>query len=209
MKQLIFLVVLCLAISAKGATLADLVKDLRLITGEPDSMVSSYTDSTAWVWLNLGQDIIVKLGGYLPKTYDYTLLDTDTFGVVLPSDFRAPVSGKIWDGAQWEGVLQVPEFILDSDIYMYTIDWKNPDSARLYVRGSELFQDQLFRLSYIGDAASLDSATGAFEPFENLRAFVVQEAMVFYLFSLKDYQAAFALRQMIRQDMGLFQRADQ
>lgn len=204
MKRLaVILILLFVACGLRAATLYDLVTQLRATVGEEDSTWSAFSDTTAKKWLNLAQDKINRLGGYIEKTWDHTYATADTFGVVLPSDFKAPKSAIIWVGNQWETMVPNKAFRYDTAAYQFDVQWKNKDTARVYFKGSDLYAGLQIRLTYLGNAADLTDSATVCEVSSDLQVFVIEEAISYYLKAQRQYQAAFMLEQQIRHDMGI------
>ncbi len=212
MKRSLILLILLFVLITPGvyaATAADLITSLRILIGEGTDTASYITDAQALEFLNSGQDMINRIGGYLEKQTDYTIADADTFGVALPSNLRDVTGVMLWDNTQWEAVVESPDF-KNKDETALQWDWKfkTADSAFFYLKGNTKFIGQIVRITYKGDATNLDSTSVTVEMPQDLHVFIVQEAGYFYLWSIREFQAATTLRQQIRQDMGIVEAVE-
>lgn len=191
---------------ASSATLSELITDLRYRVDESDTSTSNFSDSVGKLWLNDAQDRIVALGGFIKKQTDITYSKDDTLGHVLPSDFRYVDQVIYLDGRQWETVINNPGFFHDTSTNQFTIKWQNADTARIYFKGTNFWEDKRVRLFYLGVADGMTADSTECEAQDDVEGFIVEEAFVYYLQSLKMYQAAQVVRQNIREDMGLIKQ---
>lgn len=204
MKHLISIILIfCLVYqSGQSATLSDMTDALRGRISEVDSVTSSFTNTQARRWINEAQDKVVTLGGLLAKSTDITFAVSDTLGSALPVDFRQAEGAMILVGTQWQPMLINPLFIADTSVPQYYIGWQDADTARFYSKQIAMVGARM-RLFYRGVAASLDSVTAVVEVQENLHVFIIEEALSYYLQSLKMFGDARAIQAQVRADMGV------
>lgn len=206
-KLFFTLILLLLMGNSYAASLSDLIRDLRHATGELTDTTSFYTDSTANRWINLAQDRIVTLGGFIPKQVDFTFNRNDTT-YTMPSDFRMIDGDKniaihensispLWNN---------PGFKKDTTLNQYFIGWKDEDTAKLYIRGTYLVDDDLLRIFYLGTAADMAYDTSTCEVPDNLQGYIIEEAFSYYIRSQKRFQEASLIQSLIRQDMGIVKK---
>lgn len=207
MRSLIWVILFIVWVSpAYSATLAELIADCRAISGETDTAAGINTDADWTKFINLAQDKIVRLGGFIPKHSEGTVANSDSLGIVMPSDFRfinRKNNGLIYFASgQWHRGLENPGFLVDTNVFNYFIGWKTADTAMMYAkRGSG--NTHTYRLFYFGTAADLDTLTDTCEVKEDEHVFIVEEAVSYYLMALHAYQVAAGVRSGVRQDMGI------
>lgn len=201
MKRLtLVLGLLVLALSTRGATLADLIADLRVLTGEPDTVNSFYTNADAQVYLNQAQDPIVRLGGYIKRQVD-VLYTTDSLSYRLPSTFIKVVSALRRTEGTWIETAY-NDGLHDSIVATYMVQWKNTDTAKAYLGGRWTDGDTL-RLFYLAKASPMDSLADVCDVPEDLQCFVLQEAIALFEQAKRSFEAAALIRQQVRRDMGV------
>ena len=209
MRVLIIFFLLLMVSPIRSATLSDLIADLRQKTGEPDTSQSIYSDSTAKGWINAAQDKVVTLAGFIEKQFDAIYSVADTFGVVLPSDFKRAEGATVWVGYQWEPMKRDPYFISEASGFLFDVRWQDKDTALAYFRGNDLHQGVQIRLTYKGTADELLDGDSTCQVPDDLQTFITDEAIVYYLCAQKQYQAGLTWQQAIRKDMGVVEQVSQ
>lgn len=196
-----------LAQSISGATLSDLIRDLRRVTGEEDTTQSIYSDTAAKTWINLSQDKIAHLADYIEKEYEHTYVEADTFGFVLPADFKYDNGVNVWMTDKWEYVTKDPFFATESNALLYYVSWRHQDTAILYLKNIGF--DQTIHMNYRGRPQTLTVDTSTCEVPLNLQPFIITEAVSHYLKYQKQFEAALAVQAQVRQDMGIKKQVEQ
>lgn len=205
MRRLLWIIVVMLVApyTSQAATLQDLIDDFRVLTAEPNSDASFYTDADATVYINYGQRKIVELGNYLEKSQDITFsFDSTTYS--LPSDFQSlanPGAVVLKDG-EWYTVTNNPSFAVDTTAFQFFIAKRHPDTAKLYLKGSAWDTGDVLTLFYRGYASVLVSTTDTCEVPEGRHASLLDEAMRYYQQSSKHHDVAASMFQQNRIDMG-------
>jgi hypothetical protein len=199
-KTALVLSLLMLALPTRSATLADLIADFRVLTGETDTLTSFYTNADAKVYLNQAQDPIVRLGGYIRRQVDLPY-STDSLSYRLPATFIKPIGGLRRTEATWVEVAY-NEGLRDSIVATYMVQWKNTDTAKAYLGGRWTEGDTL-RLFYLAKASSMDTVSDVCDVPEDLQCFVLQEAIAIYEQAKRSFEAAALIRQQVRRDMGV------
>lgn len=186
----------------------DCVSMLRRVTAEEDTATSLYTDSTAAIWLNLGQHKAVKVGQYIPKHYDL-FHNMDSADYALPSDFKAIQGLLVKKNTEWVRSFPNPFFILDTNVYQYFVGWKDQDSARLYLKGDNLLNDDTVRVFYLARAVDMDTGGAVCTVPGDLIPYVIDEAVQYYERYKRRFDVAGQVYQQSRTDMGIIKQSGQ
>jgi hypothetical protein len=206
MRFLITLLILLVPVQSFGVTAADLLDKLRRVTGQAHSARSAFTDSSGLIFLDMAQDNIIALSGYLHKTQD--IIHDESTDYTLNTDFvrlKGVVVKAANDNYNWKPMFPNPYFAADTNVINGYVDWQDPDTARLYIRGP-LWLDDTIRVSYLATANALDSTTITCEVPKRLQTQLIEEAIRFYLYSGNRFGEASTKWQQLRTDMGLLQR---
>ena len=133
---LMFLVIAVIVPNVESSTATELITKFRAITNEIDTSNSSFTDSTALIWLNFSMQKTVKLGGYVERRNDY-VFDRDSSYYALPSTFRN-IKGLMLKSqyhAEWQTIFNNPLMATpDTSVMQYTISRVDKDSAEIHLR---------------------------------------------------------------------------
>lgn len=208
---LIFLALLFLILvsPSRGATAADMIADFRILTDEDTTQGSLVADTEILVFLDNAQDKIVRIGGYLKKSTDVIHSeDSNSYG--LPLAFRRLDGIAVHatnEGFKWTKVFNNPFFMIDTTVYQYYIGWSHPDSARIYFKGA-FWKGDTIRVSYIGDAADLDSLTAVCEVPTDLQTFIIEEAIANYERAKRNHQVQRQTQIQVRMDMGILKQVE-
>ena len=151
MKKYLLIVLLLVASASYSATLSDLKHKLRVRTSELTDSTSFFTDTMATIWLNMAQERIVRLGGYIPKYTDINYSwDSNTYN--LPSGFIRATSGNIKTRGQWFPAYMVNN-IVDSPYIQMKVVWKDEDSAQVILMRAG-FEERQHDIIYNQDSLS-------------------------------------------------------
>ena len=208
MKRLIFVILLCAAftVSVSAETLGDLKTLLRYRLDEVDANKAFFTDSSLTHWLNMSQDAVVRLGGFIPKT---TKINLDTLRVfALPSGFRSVKQIFGWDASREPyPVLPNPGFIGEEVTMYFSVLWINPDSANLIIKvgAAEAPEDTIY-VEYLSTANVLSTDTSTVDVPADLIHLIIKEATGYYYEALHMRGHAQAIWQEVRIDMGLLKQ---
>lgn len=214
MRRIALLCLLLIGVnSASSATLSDLEAHLRSRVSEVDTAESWFSATDAKYWLNDALDRVNELTGAYEKSYDVTWTVSDSLGELLPTDFVREKGVMVWVSPMWLSVYPNPYWQalepnspLNADP-QYFIDWTNTDSAKIYCRNMTQ-QVSKVRLFYIADVPNLDSLSAVCSLAARLHGYVIEEALSYYLESLKRFGEAQAIQAKIRQDMGIIKQAE-
>lgn len=205
-KSLCFLLLIFAPSFAFGEDLDGLTQKLRARTAELDSTTSFYTDSSAKLWLNQGQDKVYRFTGAVKKRTSVTY-SVDSNGYAMPSDYVGlnPQSGIVVNttGQKWEPAFENPGFRIDTGAFQYYIDWVTNDSAEVFFKGRHFYDGQTINISYFSKPADMDTLTDSCEIDSKLQVYVIEQAMVFYLWSERMYGPASTLQQFIYGELGI------
>lgn len=207
------IILFCVIVCSPGQAVtlvSDLIIDFRILTDEDTTKGSLVTNTEIVVFLNRGQDKIVRLGGYLKKSTDVICSD-DSNSYGLPLTFRRLDGIAVFamnENFNWTKVFNNPFFMIDTTVYQYYISWSHPDSARIYFKG-DFWEGDTIRVSYTGDASDLDTLTDTCEVPTDLQAFIIEEAIANYYRSRKNFTAQQQSQNQTRLDMGLIKQVEQ
>lgn len=198
----ILLLGLLLHCSADSATLQDLINDLRSLAAEKDTALSLFSDADASKWINMAQDKIVRLGGYIPKDVD-VVVSLDSLSLALPADFRSihqngAVLRKV---GIWSRCLNNPGFMVDTNVVNYFVGWAMEDSARFYVKGGILMTNDTIRVFYYAFATDMLATDSVCHVPSDMQTDIVEEAMGYVEQARKRYDAQQIIKGQVRSDM--------
>lgn len=210
MKKLILLMLICFVLSASisAETLDDLKTRFRYRMDEVDSTKAFFTDSSLSHWLNMSQEAVVRLGGFIPKTAKYGLGTDRSFA--MPAGFRAIKKVFAISSDDSEGpypILRNPGFLTDVIAMQYSLIWINQDSANLILKigAVEIPEDTIY-VEYLSTANVLTTDTSTVEVPADLIHLIIKEATGYYYEALHMRAHAQAIWQEVRMDMGLLQQ---
>lgn len=213
MKRCILLVTvlacaLAFAPPTHSATLAEINSYFRYVTGEIDTLTSGFPDSQSQIWINLAQEKIVTLGGYIPLSYDIELSVPDSLDYGLPSTYKRlrPAGAMYKKNNQWLGMFENPGFKKDTITASFFVEWDTQDSARIYVKGSYLENEDSVRVFYLGRATWMDSTAAVCEVPGDLFPLMIEQALMYYEISNKRIDIESAIYQQTRTDMGIYKK---
>lgn len=201
MKELILLCLIFLATTAYAGDRENLVERFRVRIGEPTAATSLVTDSNIALMLNMSQDKVVRLGGFIQKQVDVRYR-YDSTSYALPATFKRALGAMTWDGGNSYTVMENPFFRYDTSDYQYFVAWVESDSAELYLRGVSMFDGQLIRLFYLGTATSMDTVGAPCEVADDEEVYVIEEAISYYEQSKQNYAALQLIFEMVRTAFG-------
>jgi len=185
MKKLIFVILICAMFTSliSAETLGDLKTRFRYRVDEVDATKAFFTDSSLTHWLNMSQEAVVRLGGFIPKTAKYGLELNRAFA--MPAGFRAikKVFAISSDDAQGPyPILRNPGFVTDVIAMQYSLIWINQDSANLVLKmGAAENLDDTIYVEYLSTANVLNYDTSTVDVPADLIHLVIKEA-TFFLF---------------------------
>lgn len=211
MRRLLFGLVVLLqlvAIQAHPTTLSALILRLRDRAGVSSDTLRAFTNLEAMNWVNDAQGVIIKLGNYLPKQVDISYDEADSLGYLLPTDYRINDRCVLRYGLVWEAVVENPGFAADTDQAAFFVKRKNKDTTLFYIKNVTI-PNQTIRLFYRGVATPFTAVTDTVGYQSDRESFVITEAYTYYLESERFFQEAQAVRQQLRQDMGVMRQEDQ
>jgi|GEM_PF-6054555 len=209
MKRLIFVVLVCVmfAPSILSETLGDLKTRFRYRVDEVNASKSFFTDSSLTHWLNMSQEAVVRLGGFIPKTAKFGLETNRSFA--MPAGFRGimQVFGVSSDYKDPYPILRNPGFVSDVIAMQYSIIWINQDSANLILKMGvvENPEDTIY-VEYMSTANVLTGDTSTVDVPADMIHLVIKESTGYYYEALHMRAHAQAIWQEVRTDMGLLQR---
>lgn len=193
--------------SISGETLGGLKTLLRYRLDEVDATKSFFTDSGLTHWLNMSQESVVRLGGFIPKTAKFGLDTNRSFA--MPAGFRGinKVFGINSDYKDPYPILRDPGFLNDVIAMRYSLIWINQDSANLILKmGATENPDDTIYVEYMSTANVLTSDTSTVDVPADLIHLIIKEATGYYYEALHMRAHAQAIWQEVRTDMGLLQR---
>ena len=195
------------SLSISAATLGDLKTLLRYRLDEVDASKAFFTDSSLTHWLNMSQESVVRLGGFIPKTAKFGLDTNRSFA--MPAGFRG-IKKVFAIAPEDEGpypVLRNPGFLTDVIAMQYSLIWINPDSANLILKmgAAENIEDTIY-VEYLSTANVLTSDTSTVDVPADLNHLIIKEATGYYYEALHMRGHAQAIWQEVRADMGLLQQ---
>lgn len=210
MKRLILIILVCaiFALSVSAETLGDLKIRLRYRLDEVDVSKAFFTDSSLTHWLNMSQEGVVRLGGFIPKTAKFAIGTDRVFA--MPTSFRgiSEIFAVSSEGSQPPyPIAENPGFLLETIAMQYSVIWINPDSANLILKmgAIEAPEDTIY-VEYMSTANVLTSDTSTVDVPADLIHLIIKEATGYYYEALHMRAHAQAIWQEVRMDMGLLQR---
>lgn len=210
MKRLIFVILVCaiFALSVSAETLGDLKTRLRYRLDEVDVSKAFFADSSLTHWLNMSQEGVVRLGGFIPKTAKFAIGTDRVFA--MPTSFRGiseifVVSSD--DSQPPYPIAENPGFLLETIGMQYSVIWINPDSANLILKMGALEnpEDTIY-VEYLSTANVLTSDASTVDVPADLIHLIIKEATGYYYEALHMRGHAQAIWQEVRMDMGLLQQ---
>jgi hypothetical protein len=201
-KYLVTIAVLLLASVIHGATLATMIAEFRQRTGEKDTLTSFYTNADATTWINHAQDKLVRIGGYIPMQVDIRY-SKDSMAYKLPVTFKQLKGAIRRSSGVWSHLIYNPGFRVDSTVANYFVEWKNTDTALLYLGGKTWVTPDTIRIFYNGSVARMTALTDECKVSSDLQVLILEEAISMYEEAKRSYQAMALIRGQVRQDMGL------
>ena len=194
--------------SISAETLGDLKTRFRYRVDEVDVSKAFFTDSSLTQWLNMSQESVVRLGGFIPKTAKFGLELNRAFA--MPAGFRAikKVFAISSDDAQGPyPVLRNPGFVTDVIAMQYSLVWINQDSANLILKmgAAENLEDTIY-VEYVSTANVLSTDTSTVDVPADLIHLIIKEATGYYYEALHMRGHAQAIWQEVRMDMGLLKQ---
>ncbi len=209
MKKLIFIILASVMFmpTISAETLGDLKTRLRYRLDEVDATKAFFTDSSLSHWLNMSQESVVRLGGFIPKTAKFGLDTNRAFA--MPSGFRA-IKKVFGIPPEDEGpypVLRNPGFLTDVIAMQYSLIWINQDSANLILKmgAAENLEDTIY-VEYLSTANVLTTDTSTVDVPADLIHLIIKEATGYYYEALHMRGHAQAIWQEVRMDMGLLKQ---
>ena len=209
MKRLLFVILVCAAftLSVSAETLGGLKTLFRYRVDEVDATKAFFTDSSLTHWLNMSQEAVVRLGGFIPKT---TKICLDTLTVfALPSGFKSvkQIFGMRPDIYEPYPIFPNPGFVSEKIAAGYSVIWITPDSANLIVkRGAADDPLDTLYVEYLSLPNVLSTDTSTVDVPADLIHLVIKEATGYYYEALHFRAHAQAIWQEVRMDMGLLQQ---
>jgi len=191
-------------LTVQSATRDDLINQLRRRVHEERVPNSNFTDSSAAIWINLAQESVVRLGGFIPKTTKFELGTDRSFA--LPSGFRGlkKVFGITSYNEDPYPILRNPGFLLDTITMQYSLVWINQDSANLILKmGAAENTDDTIYVEYVSTANVLSYDTSTVDVPSDLIHFIIKESMSYYNDAIGNYPQSRRLWQEVRVDMGI------
>lgn len=198
----VILLIVLLHSSANSVTLQNLINDLRALAGEKDTLLSLFSDDDASKWLNMSQDKIVRLGGYLPKS-TVIIYASDSQSLALPTDFRSMHSNGalLWKAGMWSRMLNNPGLMVDTNVANFFIGWVHEDSARMFSKGTILMTGDTVRLFYFAFATDMLTTDSVCHVPADMHVDIVEEAMGYVEQSRKRYDIQQIIKGQVRSDM--------
>lgn len=129
----VFSVVVILSSISNSATLQELDTQLRQRINKVDVFKSNFDTTTSFAWLNMAQDRIAVLAGFLPTSADFL------YSGGLP-EFKLPISLRALDGVvikadeRFYSIFYNPNFAIDTPVIQYTLDFFHEDTAKLLIK---------------------------------------------------------------------------
>lgn len=216
MRRVLFVLICVLfAVTSRAeiVLVSDLISDFRILTGEIIAEGSIVVDSEIVVFLDRAQDKIVRLGGYLEKSYDIVHSE-DSTNYGLPSKLKKVVSVIVFSAAQgnrWWPVLHNPDFAVDVEEFHYFIRWDTVDSPRLYLQANivEFVEEDTIRVIYKAEANDLDATTDTCEVTSDLQTFIIEEAIALHERSKRNFTGQQQIQTQTRVDIGIIKQVEQ
>lgn len=158
MRSLVAITIALLVLvgASQAETAADLVTQFRVRAGEQDTLRSFADDTSILTMLDMAQDKVVRLGGYLPKRQIFTYTAGQA-SYVLDSTFRNATGVSVRKSGAWTPVPIKGQANPDSTSLMWDVTWVDSDSAELHIFGipEPFTQDIIF--SFDSASYGLDS----------------------------------------------------
>lgn len=215
MKSLVLLLALVLlAACVSAADLDDLTLDFRESILETDTSRSLIPDTIVHTFINMAQDKIVRLGGFLRKTYTFVYHeDSSSFG--LPSTFKSiglngvmRQSAGIFSQGDWFSIVYNPGFRKDTIVAHYTVGWDTTDTPRLYIKGN-IDEDDSIKVFYRARATAMATGAAVCQVPADEHIFIIEEAISLYEKAKRSHQVMQLLQQTTRMDMGIIKQGGQ
>lgn len=143
---LIFMAFLFVSSTVQTANLGELEERLRHRINQVDKAISVFDTTTSFAWLNMAQDKIAVLAGYLPNDTNILYLG----GIAefeLPSSLRTLRSVIIKSQGRFYSIFHNPDFVIDTPIIQYTWGWEDEDTPFLIIKLGG-FQDVQYIFEY-------------------------------------------------------------
>ena len=128
------LILVMLTLNANSATLQELDIRLRHRVNEVDTTTSVFDTATSYAWLNMAQDRITVLSGYLPGFVDFEYTAGTLPEFVLPALFRGLDGVIIKSNKRFYSIFYNPNFAIDTPVIQYSLVWDNEDEARVVIK---------------------------------------------------------------------------
>ncbi len=178
-----------------------------------DSNLMQYTLS--WVDED-SAEIHLKFGITGTSQYDIEYSSDSTI-YAMPSDFERIVEVLVLSEGIWERALLNPYFVIDTTANSYFNIKQSNDTNYFYVKPGPMVDEDTIRIVYYrtildGDSlrtlyfagvADLVALTDTLPIALEMDGFIIDEALSYYEQFLKDIQAAQAIKQDNRSDMGI------
>ena len=198
----ILLLGLLLHSGVNSATLQNLINDLRALAAEKDTLLSLFSDADASKWLNMAQDKIVRLGGYLPKSTEIIYSSTSQ-SMALPTDYRSmhQNGALVRKAKQWNMMLENPGFIVDTGVANFFVGWHHEDTARFFSKGIVLITGDTMLVVYYAFATDRLATDSVCHVPQDMHVDIVEEAMGYVEQARKRYDIQQIIKAQVRADM--------
>lgn len=167
MRKLYFLIIMAflfVSSTVQTANLGELEERLRQRINQVEKAISVFDTTTSFAWLNMAQNRIAILAGYLPN--DTNILYTGGLTEFsLPSNLRTLRSVIVKSRGRFYSIFHNPDFAIDTPIIQYTWEWEDEDTPLLIIKLGG-FQDVQYTFLYSSDSSRYDLP----ENFRNITA---------------------------------------